>query len=259
MGTSAKASPRTRRSPHGTEDSYAWLSTRPLHVLVFLAPLIIIYEVGSMMYLVDPQRGMIETIRAWRVLAAFFNAFGAVGLMLPGFALVAVMLTWHIMVRDRWSIRPAVLLTMAMESIVWTVPLLVFAVLFQPDTAAAGTTANLMSLSWPARLTISIGAGLYEELLFRMLVMAITHTIVVSVFRQSDRTARIVAVIASAASFAFYHDVWVSDWSLDALRFLYFLIAGAFFAILYLIRGFGIVVGVHACFDILVLVILPGR
>ncbi len=244
---------------------------RPLHVLVFLAPLIIFYEIGSIVYLSDSNHGLIETIRAWRVLAGFFQAFGVVGLYLPGIALVVVMLTWHILERDRWRIRPIVLTTMAMESVVWTLPLLVFAILFQPGTPAARTASDLLTLPWPARLTISIGAGLYEELLFRMVGMALIHSLVVFALKHArnlktregldmaDRSGRIAAVVISAACFALYHDVWASGWDLDAFRFLYFLIAGAFFGVIYLLRGFGIVVGVHAFFDILVLVILPGR
>lgn len=271
MPSSVPASPRSRRPPHGVETSYTWLSTRPLHVLVFLAPLIVFYEIGSIVYLSHPQHGLIETIRAWRILSSFFQAFGVVGLYLPGIALIVVMLTWHIMVRDRWRVRPIVLATMAMESIVWTIPLLVFAILFHPATPAARTAGDLLTLPWPARLTISIGAGLYEELLFRMVLMAAIHSLVVTALKYAkglktseslsaaDRAGRIAAVVISAAVFALYHDVWATGWNLDAIRFLYFLIAGAFFGVIYLFRGFGIVVGVHACFDILVLVILPSR
>src|SRR5690606_28441143 len=114
----------------------------------------------------------------------------------------------------------------------------------------------LLSLPWQARLTISIGAGLYEELLFRMIAIAALHLVFVDLARLSESMGRVLAVGLSAAAFAVYHDLSSSGGALDPARVLFFLCAGVYFGAIYLWRGFGIVVAVHALYDVLVLVLL---
>jgi membrane protease YdiL (CAAX protease family) len=258
--------PPRRTSGARLRAGYGLLSTRPLHILVFLSPLIILYELGSVLYLSDSHGALIETIRAWKILSSFFEAFGVVGFYLPGVALATVLLIWHFFERDRFAVRPAVLMGMAMESVGWVLPLLVLTVLLQralpgdgvPPPAAGAPAQALMEMTWQARLTISLGAGIYEELLFRMILIAIVHFLAVDLFRLREGLGRSLAVLVSAGAFALYHDVGLPGGGIDPGALLYFLLAGVYFAVLYLFRGFGIVVGVHAVFDVFVLIFARG-
>lgn len=246
---------------------YLAASQRPLHILVFLAPVLIAYELGAMLYLTGPD-GQPKTIAAWGMLARVFEAFGVVGLHLPAVLLVTVLLIWHVLQRDRWTLHLPVLAGMAMESFVWTIPLTILAMLLAGEHAATAAPAaaqvqqgseSLLSLPWQARLTISAGAGLYEELLFRMIVIAAAHAVLVDVVRLPDRIGGLVAVVVSAAAFALYHRVPLagSPQAVGVLAF-YFL-AGLYFGTLYLLRGFGIVVAVHMLYDILALVVIAPQ
>jgi hypothetical protein len=264
------------RQARALREDYFHLSTRPLHVLAFLAPLVVFYEIGSALYLTDPGLGVVETIRAQSILRGFFEAFDIAGLFLPGVALVTVLVIWHILLKDRWQIRLPVLAGMVVESAMWTLPLVVFSVILQrsifPSVGLAGLQAaaagggasggaggDLMALSWQARLTISIGAGLYEELLFRMIVIAAVHLVLVDLAGVREMIGRAVAVGVSALAFALYHDIAAPGGGIDIGRFVFFLIAGLYFGGLFAVRGFGIVVAVHALYDALVLVFLrPG-
>lgn len=265
-----KAPPARRRrpalkglsfTPDGS-DSYARLSTRPLHVLVFLLPLIALYEVGSAVFL-SGDEGATRMIRAERLLAGFFQWFGAGGLYLPGLAMIVVLLIWHVLTRDRWRIKPSVLAWMGVESVVWTVPLLVLGQivyrLFGTGSlgmAAPGAEA-VLPLSRGALATISVGAGLYEELLFRMVGIALVHVLMADLLGMRDTAAKVVAVVASALAFAAYHDIaGPSGFDLGAAAIYFF--AGLYFGAVYVLRGFGIVVAVHAFYDLAVLVLLPG-
>src|SRR5436190_7062429 len=96
---------------------YAWVSTRPLHVLLFLLPLMAAYELGSIRYLSDPGHGVIETIGARKILTDFFNTFGVAGYYLPPVVLSFVLLLWHVLEKDRWKVQGSVLLGMLMESV----------------------------------------------------------------------------------------------------------------------------------------------
>jgi membrane protease YdiL (CAAX protease family) len=236
------------------DDSYGWLSTRPLHVLVFLLPLMILYEVGSVFYLSDPSRGVMETIGARGILGDFFEAFGVASLHLPPIALFAVLVMWHFFERDPWKLRPQVLAGMLAESVLWTLPILVVGlILGKGQAAAAMELTTIADRSWQARLTLAIGAGIYEELLFRLILVTAVHFIVVDLFRLSNGVGFVVAAVVSAMAFALYHDVSAGGGGADLTKFLFLAAAGLYFAALFILRGFGVAVATHALYDVVVL------
>jgi hypothetical protein len=260
---------------HPENQSYWRLSVTPLHTLVFLLPLIVMYEVGSILYLQNATSGTMRTVGARAILTRFFEAFGAPGLHLPAITLVVVLFTWHVFTREKWRIYPGVLIGMAMESAALVLPLLVLGLIVdrrlgvQGAAPAAGqfielagvATADLRALPWQERLTLSIGAGLYEELVFRLVMITAIHALLADVFRINKGTAAVIACAVSAVSFALYHDVSISGVRGTAdMRVLVFLTgAGLYFGVLFLIRGFGIVVAVHALYDIVVLVGIASK
>ncbi|HEX4589905.1 MAG TPA: CPBP family glutamic-type intramembrane protease, partial [Gemmataceae bacterium] len=66
------------------------------------------------------------------------------------------------------------------------------------------------------------------------------------------RTAVILAAITSAILFAAAHHVGPHGEPIDGFNFLFRMLAGLYFTALYQFRGFGIAVGAHACYDVLV-------
>lgn len=266
-GASRPRGSRAGKGPLRPPETYGRLSTRPLHVLVFLLPLLALYEIGSVLYLTDPTRHTVETIRAHRLLGGFFEAFGVGGFFLPGLLIIVVLLLWHVLERDRWKVRPQVLAMMLGESAVWTLPLLVLwqivataapsSVADAPAAAlAAGEPNALTAMSMPARLTISIGAGLYEELLFRLAGIAIVHAIAADIAKLKPSTSAVAAVAGTALAFALYH---VNPGAgVDWVVFVFHFLAGLYLGWMYVWRGFGIVVATHALYDVVVLVLLPA-
>lgn len=219
-------------------------STQPLPVLLFLAPLILLYEIGSTLHLTDPETGHVrETIRAHALFSRFFELFGVGGAMLPGVAMIVVLLVWHIMSRQPWRVRPQTILMMAVESAAWALPLFV---LGQAAELAALAAAETNDRSFGALATIAIGAGLYEELLFRMVAIAAAHFVLVDLLNMKEPHGKLSAIAIAAIAFALYHE----DWSANLI---FFLLAGLYFGGLYVYRGFGIVVATHAIYDLVVL------
>jgi membrane protease YdiL (CAAX protease family) len=113
-------------------------------------------------------------------------------------------------------------------------------------------------MSVAERATIAVGAGLYEELLFRMLMIAGVHLVAADLLGMKDKWARLLAVVCSAAAFAWYHDVILPTGGIDWARLMIFFLAGLYFGGIYVIRGFGIVVATHALYDLAVLILLPS-
>ncbi len=266
----ASRSHRRRALPRagavGVLDDYLEVSAGALHSLAIILPLLIAYEIGTSLYL-GSAAGGIETIRAHSILLAFFADFGIAGRFVPAAALVVSLLALHLFKRERWRLRPGYLPVMVIEGALWTLPLLVGGQVLGRllgsggSDAAAGAgalAAGLEQLSVPARLTLSIGAGLYEEMLFRMVGIALVHAALVDVVGVRPSHGQIGAIAITGATFAAYHDLAVGSAGVEWARVAFYFGAGIFFGAVYLARGPGIAVLVHAVYDALVLVVLRG-
>ena len=103
-----------------------------------------------------------------------------------------------------------------------------------------------------ARLTLSLGAGLYEELLFRVVLVALLSW----GFRfagLSRLAAGIVATLVGAVVFSGFHYVGALGDPFRLESFVFRALAGVAFSALYLTRGFGITAWTHALYDVAVL------
>jgi len=242
-------------------------SRRPLEILVFLLPLVIAYEAWLLLELrAGPA---VLTNKAHETLLRFFSLFGGllgleggIGslavLSLPGALLVAFLLVRHRASGEPWRVDPATIAGMAVESMFAATALVAAARLVAavplgelPFGAVAGD-GSLRHLGVGGRIAISIGAGLYEELLFRMALMSLLSWLLVEGLRWREGPAIAVAIVVSATLFALYHPLRDATGSLDRRRLAFFLVAGGWFAALYAVRGFGIAVGAHAGYDLAV-------
>ena len=248
-------------SPAAGSTGYFASSQRPLQSLLFLLPLILIYEVGLLAYGTD-QIGIERDIYARRLLHAFFGWFGVGVYYLPGLLVVVTLVILHLVQRDRWRIEPRLYAIMAVECLVLAVPLFVFGLVASvtgPTTASLTVQASGPSAeSWMADVVFGLGAGIYEELVFRMLALALLHALFADVLGLPDHWAATVSIGLSAIGFACYHfnEATPIAWG----RFVFYVLAGAYFAVLYLTRGFGVVAGTHAFYNFLVVTFgLLGR
>jgi len=104
------------------------------------------------------------------------------------------------------------------------------------------------------RLMLSLGAGLYEELLFRVILVGALAWAGHRVLGWSPTLSGIVAAVTGALVFSAVHYVGAYGDHLTAYSFVFRALAGLFFSALYLLRGFGITAWTHALYDIFVLV-----
>ena len=120
-----------------------------------------------------------------------------------------------------------------------------------------GATPSLPDPIWE-QIVRYIGAGIYEETLFRLLIFAG----LAALFRLADASAwlgMLLAAVASALLFAAAHNIGPSGETFHSNVFLYRTLAGVYFAWLYCWRGFGIAVGAHAGYDVLVGVLIHNQ
>jgi len=233
---------------------YFWLSARPLHILLFLAPVIVAAELGTLGL---GGESIANQLAAHRMLVRFFEIFGVLGLHLPAIAIVITLLIQHVISEDRTRIEPIVPAAMVVESAFLTGPLLILVLVIQPGGAVAAAALD----SGPARgsgLLLAMGAGLYEEFLFRLVIITAIHFVLADLIRLPEKGARVMAVVISAALFAMHHDIALPGGGVNLRLAVFYFLAGVYFGVLFLARGLGIAVGVHAMYDLLVLVVMPA-
>jgi len=237
-------------------------SKQPLEILALITPLVVLYEIG-LVYALRRSQGTL-TNGAHETLLQFFANFGVdparlslPALALPAVALIVVMVIWQILTRKPWSVHLPTVGGMFVESVLFALPLLVLAQLISRAFIPAAPE-SITELDTFGRVTMSIGAGLYEELIFRMVVISLLHTVLVDLLRMPERWGITIAIAISAALFMLYHPHQTPAGAADWRRVIFFLVAGVFFGVLYVLRGFGIAVGAHVFYDIAAVVFFAG-
>ncbi len=105
--------------------------------------------------------------------------------------------------------------------------------------------------SWLGTVNSYFGAGIYEELLFRMILLNLCVALLVWL-RAARRASVIGGIVLSSLLFSAAHYIGPCGDAFKWLTFCFRFLAGAFFAVLYIYRGFGIAAGTHALYDVLV-------
>ncbi len=262
----AKTSRKPARSPLALlPDDYYRRSQQPLQALLFLAPLILMYELGSLIYATDYAQGVTLHVKARLMLLGFFEWFGLSGFLLPGLIVVAALLGWHIVRKDPWQWQPKTYALMSVESLLAAIPLFMFALVMAPRPAAAGVVQGLLAgvgassgvmlgsaanTPWQAEVIFSVGAGLYEELLFRLVLIALLHALLVDWLALPDVWGSLLAMVISSLAFALYHFAPGNPFSWSLLGF--YTVAGFYLACIFVLRGIGIAAGCHAVYDLFV-------
>ena len=116
-------------------------------------------------------------------------------------------------------------------------------------------------LGFASQLMISLGAGIYEELLFRVLLVGALAWLARRIFGWRPLGAGIFATMLGALVFSAFHYVGPYGDRVELASFTFRAVAGVLFSGLYLLRGFGITAWTHALYDVfLALASLgPGR
>jgi membrane protease YdiL (CAAX protease family) len=246
----AETKPKSRKKKQ--EDSSYWASThRPLQCLMFLLPLVVLYEVGVILYATEfvPGQGRLPIhIVARTMLVEFFSRLNLQipGLYLPGLILIIVLFTWHIARKDPWRIEPKLYGWMFIESAglalpIFTIHLAVFYMVMafqeQIDPAQLSLLAGTASddqTGWQRGMVWSVGAGIYEELLFRLIGVSLLYFLFIKIIEMTNLVGTILAIGICAILFAFYHFPSREPFSLQT--FLIFIVVGvAGMGLLYLL------------------------
>jgi len=112
---------------------------------------------------------------------------------------------------------------------------------------------EMAEAGWATRLMLSLGAGLYEELFFRVLLVSALAAGARAWLGLSTRMAAVLATVVGAVIFSAFHYVGPYGDPFQLQSFAFRTISGVAFSALYLARGFGITAWTHALYDVFLL------
>jgi len=242
--------------------SYWQASRAPRYSLLFALPLLVFYQVlAAVQPPGPPGSGQLRNGADVILESLFIWLAGRWGpllflVCLTGFGLWLVARD----LRRHPSLRPGVLAGMLGEAVL--LALLFGGVVARVTAALLDGGAPPLTLpgggvegvGWWSRLMLSLGAGLYEELLFRVVLVALLARGAKALLGWRPRPAGIFATLVGAAIFSAFHYVGRYGDRLTPYSFLFRMVAGVFFSALYLSRGFGITAWTHAMYDTFLLV-----
>jgi hypothetical protein len=229
-------------------------SRAPRYSILFVLPLLLLYEGLSAILTGSAVTGVRNGADV--LLKSLFLALGGRdGLIVfgVGLLLLGAFLVWTDKRKAGEPFEPRIFGVMLAESALYAtvfgfvVGWLTTIVLRGPRGLSAG---GLQSLDLPTQLVVSLGAGIYEELVFRVLLVGALLWFLRSGLGAGKRLATVGAVVVSALIFSAFHYIGALGDAFTVPSFTFRAIAGVVFSAVYVTRGFGIAAWTHALYDL---------
>jgi hypothetical protein len=237
-----------------------WHEARaPRYSLSFAFPLLVAYEVlaftlsGSEVSGV--RNGADVLLKSLFLMLGGRDGLAVFGVLLVGGGAAVIWKDY----RRSGQVRPRYFAWMAAESLVYALTFGVVAstltVLLLPGLSIVRNVSALgvgLLAEWslPTQLMISLGAGIYEELLFRVILVTGLAWLATVGFGWRATRAKVFAVCLGALIFSAFHYIGPYGEPLQLGSFTFRTVAGLLFSGLYVLRGFGITAWTHTLYDV---------
>ena len=140
------------------------------------------------------------------------------------------------------------LLLMIVESLVWCIGFVILMSVSE-QLLLSIMERNII----PEQFYLAIGAGIWEELLFRVGAIGLSLSFLTKIVGYSGIYSVIIAVIFSAVIFSLFHYLGPFGDNFAYKSFYLRTLAGIFLGSLYMFRGFGITVYTHIFYDMFII------
>ena len=259
-----------------SEESYFERTSRPVYSLLFLAPFLLVYELGTIFINTD-----LLSSRQVRVVAFMWveDLMGLLGFgpksawIAAPLAVVLILCGLQVAGRKNWKVDLLSIFPMAFECVFLSVPLLILGLFINSSAVHGGQSClfgdvfyycssvagggGFSSNAFAANVITGVGAGIYEELIFRLILISLLMLLFQDFLLYSRGTAIVISVLLSAFLFSAHHHIVFLDGffgqtsPLNMSEFIFRMMAGVYFAGVFAVRGFGITAGTHAFYDII--------
>ena len=234
--------------------SYFLITRSALYSFLFTIPLFFIYEIGILFLSSDDiivvRNGADFLMRTLLESFGIYGLYGLGAIFIIGFIIVYVIFLKD---KSKKEVRADYLFIMLFESIFWA--LVLYFLLFKFMLVLM----NPIGKTIIQQVTLAVGAGIYEEFLFRVMLIAGLTGIISFVFLWEDKTTKAAALVIAAGLFSSFHFMGEYGDYFSMELFLLRFFAGIVLGILYFARGFGITAYTHSIYDLIVLIQLTIR
>lgn len=228
-----------------------WAKANLLTSLVLVLPLLVFYEIGVLAS--DQMNG------ADLITSTLVRAFGVKGLIWTQVGLMVIVVAIAIYLRRNQQLSLRQILPVLIESLLYALLMGSFIIFVMVDLLGIDPRLAATPLSRAGvfqKLVMSVGAGVHEELVFRLLLLGgLSALLTKTGLVKRTWLAFVIALVISSLLFSAVHHIGPLGDPLRVGVFVYRAIAGVLFGLLFQLRGFAIAVYTHALYDIYVLII----
>ncbi len=219
-------------------------------------PLLVLYEASILFVNHGSEAGVRVGADVW--MKELLLAIGAPGMIAVGGVVLAIGI--GVFLKDRKlnvPLRPVYLAGIIGESVLYAVMVALLVSTAVTLLLALAVQSQVHEMGLFAQLSLSLGAGLYEELVFRVILVGGLFWLL-SRFGGKRRAAYVGAALVGALLFSAVHYVGVFGDPFEIGSFLFRFLFGLAMNVLFLVRGFGVAAWTHALYDVMVVTGMLG-
>lgn len=234
----------SRTSRVGPVARYLEASRDGANALLLTVPLLLLYQAGLLLRRHDARNA------ADALIADLLAAFGRPATIVVNLLLALAFFLVAARRRKRAATPFGLILPVVLESACYAAALAPAVRLMAGRALAA--TDGVVGSTFDAAV-MAVGAGFYEELVFRLAGVAGIFVVLRRALRVDATAALAVALAASATTFAAFHHVGPGSEPFTVAAFLFRTAAGLLLGILFVLRGFGVACYTHTLYNLMVL------
>lgn len=212
---------------------------------LFILPLLVLYDVGIALH------GSCIKNTADVIMKTPLALFGKNGSLIFNSLVVAFLLISVFYIEKEYRLSSLIFIYMFTESVIYAlfmgyvVGFIVYKCLF-PHMLASPFSMNI----WMG-IILSIGAGVYEEIVFRFLLITSLYFLFATLLKMNKPVSAMISIITSTLLFTAMHYVGTLGDSFTYTSFTFRFLSGIVLSTIFMFRGLGIAVYTHAIYDVL--------
>ena len=225
--------------------SYYHRSKSLANSFLFILPLLVTYEVGIAI------QGSCVKNTADIIVKTSLALLGKNGSLIFNSLVIIFLFASVFYIEKEYRLSPVIFIPMFMESAVYALFMgyglgfIVYKVLF-PYALSLHFSKDM----WMG-IILSVGAGVYEEIVFRLLLITLLYFTLTTLLKIYKPIGAIISIITAALIFTFMHYVGSLSDSFTYTNFTFRFLSGIVLSAIFLFRGLGVVVYTHVIYDVL--------
>lgn len=225
-----------------------------LYSYLISLPLLLLYEI--LIFIAQPDSEQVVRISVDVWIKTLFSYFGqdVLSITLIFVALLGIFVLYKER-RKLSSLKAGYFATMLMEASAYAFLLALIISTTVNSLLQIAAPETVQSLSTLQQLALSLGAGLYEELFFRVILVSLL-LLIMKYLVQTKWLRFALAMVIAALLFSAVHYIGELGDTFTLGSFLFRFLFGLALNAIYIFRGFGMAAWTHAIYDVMVVAFL---